>query len=183
MKNNIFLLVILSKLKYTTKAQPHGILNIHIINVKWLGLQNENDMHLKLILTMILAKLVTSIKAIITSLGIPIIQKTTQIKYINSKPWLMHMGYISHSKILNIHLVETCTWTFWLNLRISHSKNISRKLKHAYIYIGQDKIGNHLYKNHQIMCFTKYNPTHKPKYVFYNIVFQHVPFRNYLSFL
>ncbi len=56
------------------KAQPHGILNTHIINAKRLGLQNVNDVYLKLILTMILAKLVTSTKATIIGLGIPIIQ-------------------------------------------------------------------------------------------------------------
>jgi S-adenosylmethionine:diacylglycerol 3-amino-3-carboxypropyl transferase len=56
------------------KAQLHGILNTHIINAKRLGLQNVNDVYLKLILTMILAKLVTSTKATIIGLGIPIIQ-------------------------------------------------------------------------------------------------------------
>jgi hypothetical protein len=63
--NNILLLVIL---KYNMKVKLHGILNTNTRNAKWLGLQNVNDKHLKLISTMILAKLVTSTKVAITCL-------------------------------------------------------------------------------------------------------------------
>ncbi len=59
---------------------------------------------------MFLAKLVTSTKVAITCLGIPIIQKNKPIKYINSKPPLVHTRYISHCKDLNIQcLVKTYT--------------------------------------------------------------------------
>jgi hypothetical protein len=90
-------------------------------------------MHLKLVSTMILAKLVTSIKVAITCLGIPIIpiiQKNNQIKYINCKAPLVYTRYISHCKILNMqHLVKTYT--------------------------------SHLIEFDRIVRFIKYNATHE----------------------
>jgi hypothetical protein len=57
-------------LKYTMKIEPHDILNINTIIAKQLSLQNVNEMHLKFISAMILAKLMTSTKVFITCLKI-----------------------------------------------------------------------------------------------------------------
>jgi hypothetical protein len=124
------------------KVQLDGILNIHIINAKQLGFQNVNNMHLKLISTMILAKLMTSIKAIITCLGIPIIQKENQIKYINPKLTLVNLHGVhimlpdfENTSCGNVHMnhsiefeifpfkeyfkkIETCKNKFLKNLSI-----------------------------------------------------------------
>jgi hypothetical protein len=57
------------------KLEPNDLLNLDIKNTKRLGFDKLSVIQLPLISTTIFAKLVTSIEATITCLGIPIIQK------------------------------------------------------------------------------------------------------------
>jgi hypothetical protein len=68
------------------KLEPNNPLNLGIKNAKRLRFDKLSVIQLYLILTIVIAKLVTSIEAVITCLGIPIIQKSEVVIYIDSKP-------------------------------------------------------------------------------------------------
>jgi len=68
------------------KLEPNNPLNLGIKNAKRLRFDKLSVIQLQLILTTVFAKLVTSIEVVITCLGIPIIQKSEVVIYIDSKP-------------------------------------------------------------------------------------------------
>jgi hypothetical protein len=69
------------------KLKPNDPLNLHIKNAKRLGFDKLSVLQLKLVLTMLLAKNITSTKAAITCLGILVVQKGEIVVYINLKPF------------------------------------------------------------------------------------------------
>jgi hypothetical protein len=68
------------------KCEPYGALNLNQKNVECLGLQNVLQMQLQFVSSLIITKLVSPIEAALTCLQIPMVQKSTTIKYIDSKP-------------------------------------------------------------------------------------------------
>jgi hypothetical protein len=130
------------------KAQPHGILNIHIINAKQLGLQNVNNMHLKLISTMILAKLMTSIKATITCLGIPIIQTKQPNKVYQPQTLVnLHGVHITlqdfeHTSCGNLHMNHSIEFeNFQFKEYFKKIERCKNKLKKKLPILAKTKLG------------------------------------------
>jgi hypothetical protein len=74
------------KKKYTMKCEPHGTSNLDFKIAKRFGLQNASKMQLQLISNLIISKHVSLPKEIFICLKIPIIQKSKNVKSIDSKP-------------------------------------------------------------------------------------------------
>jgi hypothetical protein len=72
--------------KYTVKCEPYGALNLNQKNVECLGLQNVSQMQLQFVSPFIITKLVSPTEPTLTCLQILVVQKSTTIKYIDSKP-------------------------------------------------------------------------------------------------
>jgi len=85
------------------KCEPHGTLNINTKNVEWLGLQNASHVQLQLIYSLIISKHGSLIEATLVCLDIPIIHKSCAIKYIDSKPLLLHRKLVTKSRTLGFH--------------------------------------------------------------------------------
>jgi hypothetical protein len=45
-------------------------------------------------------------------------------------------------------------------------------------YVGVDDIGNYLYENTKVIRFTNYNLLSDAEGFFYNVLLQHIPFRD-----
>jgi hypothetical protein len=88
------------------KCEPHGTLNINTKNVERLGLQNASQVQLQLISPLIISKHVSLVEATFVCLDIPIIHKSCAIKYIDSKPPLLHKKLITKSQILGFHPID-----------------------------------------------------------------------------
>jgi hypothetical protein len=161
------------------KSEPHGTFNIDTTNVKRFGLENLDPIQLQIISSMVTAKPITSTEAAMTCLGIPIVQRSSAVIYINSKPPNMRTNYITRSQILSIH--STMTYTHGhLDFEQLPFKAYFKKyelVKDCFIsdsrtYIEIDSIGNHLYKNTKVIRFTYYNPSSNVESFFYNIPFR-----------
>jgi hypothetical protein len=76
------------------KCEPHEALIFYFKNVKQLGLQNASQVQLQLISTLIISKHVSFVEGAFICLDIPIIHKSCAIKYIDSKPLVLHIKLI-----------------------------------------------------------------------------------------
>jgi hypothetical protein len=88
------------------KCEPHGTLNLDIKNAKWFGLQNASKMQLQLISILIISKHVSLEKEIFICLKIPTVQKSKNVKSIDSKPSLLQTKLVTKSKILGFHPID-----------------------------------------------------------------------------
>lgn len=89
-------------IKYAMKLEPNDLLNLDIKNTKRLGFDKLSVIQLPLISTTIFAKLVTSIEATITCLGIPIIQKM-KLWYILIQNHLNFEQKLFHGQIFGVY--------------------------------------------------------------------------------
>ena len=135
------------------KSEPHGTLNIDTANARRLGLDNLHPVQLQIISAMVTAKPVTSTEAAMACLGIPIVQRSSTVVYIDSKPPNMRTTYITRSRILSIHSTVTYTHRHpdFEHLPFKYYFKKYELVKDRYIsnlrtYIGVDSIGNYLYE-------------------------------------
>jgi hypothetical protein len=172
-------------LKYIMKSESYGTLNIDTSNTRRLGLDNMDPVQLQIISTMVTAKLVTSTKAAMTCLGIPIVQRSNAVVYIDPKPPNMRTNYITKNRTLSIHSIVTYTHKH-PNFEHLPFKPYLKKyelVKDCFIsnlrtYVGVDGIRNYLYKNTKVITFTNYNPLTDAEHFFYKVLLQHIPIRD-----
>jgi hypothetical protein len=74
-------------LKYVMKSKPNNPLNLNIKNAKRLGFEKLSVIQLQLILMMVLTKIVTSKKNNNHMFGIPVVQKSEVVVYIDLNPF------------------------------------------------------------------------------------------------
>jgi len=86
------------------KCEPHGTFNF--LNVERLGLQNASQVQLQLISILIISKHVSLVEGTLICLDIPIIHKSCAIKYIDSKPQVLHTKLVTKSIILGFHPID-----------------------------------------------------------------------------
>jgi hypothetical protein len=167
------------------KLESYSALNIDTTNARRLGLDNLDPVQLQIISAMVTTKPVTSTEVAMMCLGIPIIQQSRAIVYINSKLLNMRTNYIIRSQTLSIHSIVTYTHRH-LDFEDLSFKAYLKKyelVKDCFIlnlrtYVGIDGIGNYLNENTKVIRFTNYNPLSDAKSFFYNILLQHIPPRD-----
>ncbi len=93
-------------LKYVMKCEPQGIIKLDDINARSLGLVDATPLQLQLILTTIIAKLVSLAEVALSCLQIPIISKSVGVKYVDSKPPNLHTKMVIKSRIFGFHHID-----------------------------------------------------------------------------
>jgi hypothetical protein len=166
------------------KSEPLGTINIDPKNAKRLGLENLDPVQLQIISAMVTAKPVTSTEAAMTCLNIPIVQRSVQVVYIDSKPPNMWTHYVTKSRMFTIHstVIYSHRHPDFENLPFKAYYNRFELVKERFItncriFVGFDDIRNYLYENTKVVRFTDYNPLGAIESFFYNVLLQYVPFR------
>jgi hypothetical protein len=88
------------------KCEPQGIIKLDDINARSLGLVDATPLQLQLILTTIIAKLVSLAEVALSCLQIPIISKSVGVKYVDSKPPNLHTKMVIKSRIFGFHHID-----------------------------------------------------------------------------
>jgi hypothetical protein len=88
------------------KCEPHGCIKLDTKSASRLGLQNISPLQLKLISTLITPKPISPIKATLTCIQIPIVQKSIVVKYIDSRPPHLKTKLLSKSRFLGFHPID-----------------------------------------------------------------------------
>jgi hypothetical protein len=88
------------------KCEPHGTLNINTKNVKRLDLQNASQVQLQLTYPLVISKHGSFLETTLICLDIPIVHKSCAIKYIDSRPLLLHRKLVTKSRILGFHPID-----------------------------------------------------------------------------
>jgi hypothetical protein len=93
-------------LKYAIKCEPQGTIKLDDFSARSLGLVDATPLQLQLISTTITTKLVSPAKVTFTCLQIPIISKSVDVKYVDSKLPNLRTKMVTKSKILGFHPID-----------------------------------------------------------------------------
>ena len=169
-------------LKYAIKCEPHGLLNLNKKNAERLGLDGASDAQLKLMSSLIIARLVSPLEVELACLQIPIVQKIIVVKYIDSKPPTPRTKMVTKSKVLGFypidiyyngpHEYEDMTFTNYFK-----RFDMERICRHNVPSFGKDKLRFYIYETPKIMRFINFHPTHNSDAFFFNVLIHTIPFR------
>ena len=180
-------------LKYATKQEPRGILNLNIDRARILGLQHLSPAQLRAFTALHQSQPVAPCEAALHVLNIPIVSFSTSFTSINTAPLssrLRTTHYASNSTLTphvmqysmrpnvrsldDVTLFHYFTWyTAW-----PASKKVSDQSK-LYRWVGEDGCARQVYrctKPRQVM-FSDFHPVTQVEAFFYTFLLQHVPFR------
>lgn len=139
---------------------------------------------MELIAATILGKPVTPCEAALTCLVIPVVRRSEQVVYADSKPPKMRSRSInSRSRTLSLHLID-----IYMGRPIDFENYTFKEYYKAFEVVktkyvrkiaqGSDEFGNFLYINNRVVRFTEFSPLKEPEAFFYNILLQQVAFRD-----
>jgi hypothetical protein len=88
------------------KCEPQGTIKLDDVSARSLGFVDATFLQLQLILATITTKLVSPTKTTLSCLQIPIISKSVDVKYVDSKPPNLHTKMVTKSKIFGFHPID-----------------------------------------------------------------------------